>query len=163
MFKLLNFVVILFFSTISCSFAQTIFDQPATKPGSTTMSPTDFQNAVNQRSKQTRTDLDKQVKDMYPKTPQPVIPGTNTTAGTQAPITMPQAAPTTTPKPTPDSFSINSGTTNKVPGSAPTAAPSKPSDTYTGFGTGNSGSGTNRNKSNTPASSGNSGGWNINY
>lgn len=153
MFKLLSFVITSFLLLTPYAFAQNIFDQPPPKsstPGSTptgSMNANDFKNAVNQMSQQTNNSLNQQAKQLYPK-PQPGAKGTTAAV---PPGNQPTATPSTVDNP----FSVNGNAPAKAqPG---TNAPSQP-DGYSGFG-----SGSKSNKSNPPASSGNSGGWNINY
>ena len=152
MYKLLNFVIFLFLLFTPYAFAQSIFD-PTAKPGAasgSSLSASDFKNSVSQMGQQTTNNLNQQAKQAYPKTQPPK----GTTPQGALPTDNQQA---TTPSTVDNSFSVNSGTapTKAQPG---TATPSQPSDTYSGFG-----GGTKSNKSNPPASSGNSGGWNINY
>jgi hypothetical protein len=165
MSKLLNLFMVLLLLVTSCAFAQSIFDQPsspagtATTPtGSSSLNASDFKSAVNKMAQQTNNELGQQAKQLLPK------PSTNNT--NQNPTTSPPAnLPEATPSSVDNSFSVNNGNSPTAqPGAsaaAPVAAPSQPqqpSNNYTGFG-----GSKNTTKSNTPASSGNSGGWNINY
>jgi hypothetical protein len=146
------------FLVTSYAFAQSIFDQPAaTAPSkSGPMTADDFRNAAKQIHQDTMSQLKDESKALLP------APSTNNSAnkGATAPSTQPTA-----PLPSNNDNSFSSVNTdsgqNPQPGSGGAPAASKPNDTYSGFGGGSSNSGSK--KSNTPASSGSSGGWNINY
>lgn len=155
MFKLINFMIALPLLFTPYAYAQSIFDQPSQKPNTPagSMSPSDFKNAVTQMSQQTNNNLSQQAKQLYPK---PQTDSTNTTnpADTQQPGNQPAATPSTVD----NSFSVNNGApTTPTPPAPGTTPANKQTDSYTGFGT------TKSNQSSAPASSGKSGGWNINY
>lgn len=160
MSKLLNFSIIFLSLFTSCALAQSIFDQPSTAPatpsstGSGSMNASDFKSAVSNMSQQTNSSLSQQAKQLYPKT-QPAQ------AGAKGTVLPTPAGSEPAPSAVDNSFSVNSAA-QKPPAGQPGAAPpaSQPSDTYTGFG--GSSKQQPAKKSTTP-SSGNSGGWNINY
>lgn len=182
--RLIQILVALTFIIAGAAVGQTLFGTSTTQPKPTstsgTMSPSDFQKAVNSLGQQSQQQLMQQFKSQFNSGP-----GGNTMPAPQLP-TLPTTTPTTTPtKPTTATPSQQPG--NKPPivqpatPSAPTAAPATPpqaaqppidnsqqlapaqgSSVYTGFAPPakeNNSNDSNSSNGNTPSS----GGWNIQY
>lgn len=156
MLKLLKFSMVLLCLVTSYAFAQSFLDQPTTAKSApqsgNAMTPDDFRNAVKQIHQNNMTQLKEEAKQLLPP------PATNANKNAATPSSQPASNPSSD---NPFSSYSNSTQTPPQPGAASGSPSTKPSDNYTGFG-GGSGSGGTK-KSNTPASSGSSGGWNINY
>jgi hypothetical protein len=170
--------------------AQTLFDitnstnQPMrtpsmSSPSTRTLSPSEFSSAVDAVNQQTQANLAATLKQQQANKQLPPPPPGMVGGSTNQPAVTPQAPaesnntsvmPSTTPNiqnmPAQNAVPANNASSSAFSafGPAPTAPAQTQTPTYTGFGSGNVGSGNmNSPRGPAPRNNGSSGGWNIKY
>ncbi len=163
MSKLINFSMVLLLMATSCAFAAMFNSTPA-QSNPSVVSPDEFRKAVNQKHNEIMQKLNQQSQQSLPQ------PGTNNPnknmnmPGNQPSDNQLPGNQSSAPSAIDNSFSSVNTPSSQSQSTQPGAGNSparQPSQGYTGFGGGLNNAGTG--KSNAPASSGKSGGWNINY